>query len=1312
MNAEDVSRLEAVVLEIERAGNVDEFGRIVRKYQGNATALTPQVVRGACETLLDFASTRLLRDAEWSGVYRDPGLDAACAAVYEMCVARGVKGTVCTLPHRATDLEAVALTLGRLDDDREAWRTRYTLLLWLAMLAKNPFDVASAAVEGAESVVRMVVAVCEASLRDSGPPREAAALCLASVVTRRDVADAEVEGLVARLASRVSDVTGDSPPHDAVWAATGSLAAVAAALKHGERQRSRAVAAAALAAVAPCFGDDRSKAVRPLRKLAVKVVGRCGCALLKPRVASWCYRRGRRTLLLGAGASASSAESLDANDGGDDDDGHVEDEASAELLEDVMDRLLEGTRDPETGTRWAAAKAVGRVAARLAQDVADDVVACVLEEARDGEAADARHGGCLALAELGRLGVLLPARLDDAIAALKSSMVFETRAASGAPVGAHVRDAACYAAWAFARAYEPDLIRPYVATIAQTVVPVALLDREVHVRRAAAAALQENVGRQGHARFPMGIELLRLADFFALGSREKAYLDVTPKIFRLSPIYATAIEDRLLTDRLTHWDADVRRLAAKALGEVVRNGARDDEERDALLERAARILAPRATCPTDVGARHGALLGLAEVVVARGLLKATRDDEQHHPERLAGLIVAIEAKRLYRGRGGELVRVAACRLIECLARCGAPVAVKTQLRMLDTLDDCACHVVEDVRGAAIAALRELGMTYFGRAAEVASERLLNRTVHTYIRLLDSAQNAAASRGLGRCVGALPARILCANDAVLDAALGCLCRRAHRDDVVAGDRDAETRREAISGLRELCASSFNPASRAPIVPLGPKRVRRVFETYIEACRDYGVDKRGDVGSWARAEAMVAAADLATLASRACLPIWPTPPSETTPASLKVPDLDERRRKFGDAERLPLSPAVDETLLWTPALAHSLISVLLRQLGDKLSVVRATAARVLRNVLSPDAVGLVPARPALVATLVIDDMDEDHDAAVFRGLASAMAAAPTYHAACLGGLAVTAGAFDSRASEAARQALVDAALGYRGSRGGARDAARLARSLVTVVDDVCAPKMKTKTAEMSTDDEDATHRCAATASALSREEAARAYLPVLRLGAAIVDSGAFTVLVDEEHARQASRTADDTDMDARHAIASDRAKPDDPQSIASVLVDTLARVALSRRCTTDVRKTCAVADALLATLSLCASAGPRNARKATAALVALLGLPLPRARAHIAEQLFARFVDVGLGSQTTFTPDQLGLGQSRLAQYAWDDDVPLADLIQRRDDLAATLGITEHHAKFAAILDRRHAPAPNTRPTDELESYAALVKDAGY
>jgi hypothetical protein len=120
-----------------------------------------------------------------------------------------------------------------------------------------------------------------------------------------------------------------------------------------------------------------------------------------------------------------------------------------------------------------------------------------------------------------------------------------------------VRDAACYVAWAFARAYEPSVMAPHVVELAPTLIITALFDRyvmnhqlrrtarsidavlttncehrEVNCRRAASAAFQENVGRQGS--FPFGIDIIKLADYFTLSSRKNAYVTISVELAKVT----------------------------------------------------------------------------------------------------------------------------------------------------------------------------------------------------------------------------------------------------------------------------------------------------------------------------------------------------------------------------------------------------------------------------------------------------------------------------------------------------------------------------------------------------------------------------------------------------------------------------------------------------------------------------------------------------------------------------------------------------------------------------------------------------------
>ena len=76
--------------------------------------------------------------------------------------------------------------------------------------------------------------------------------------------------------------------------------------------------------------------------------------------------------------------------------------------------------------------------------------------------------GCLALAELGRRGLLLPQLLPEVIPVIITSLNYDEKRGNYS-VGSHVRDAACYVCWSFARAYEPDIIKPYVLKIARYV---------------------------------------------------------------------------------------------------------------------------------------------------------------------------------------------------------------------------------------------------------------------------------------------------------------------------------------------------------------------------------------------------------------------------------------------------------------------------------------------------------------------------------------------------------------------------------------------------------------------------------------------------------------------------------------------------------------------------------------------------------------------------------------------------------------------------------------------------------------------------
>ena len=190
-------------------------------------------------------------------------------------------------------------------------------------------------------------------------------------------------------------------------------------------------------------------------------------------------------------AATKDAEMEDEEDVGGEDE---LDDDQIEKLEFIIQFLLDGLRDDDSIVRWTAAKGIGRITMRLSADFADQIVGQLTELFGPSETDSSWHGGCLALAELCRRGLLLPARLNEFVPVLEKALVYDVNLGNHS-VGAHVRDAACYVVWSFARAYAPDIMRPHVMTLASKLINISLFDREVNCRRAASATFQEAVGR-------------------------------------------------------------------------------------------------------------------------------------------------------------------------------------------------------------------------------------------------------------------------------------------------------------------------------------------------------------------------------------------------------------------------------------------------------------------------------------------------------------------------------------------------------------------------------------------------------------------------------------------------------------------------------------------------------------------------------------------------------------------------------------------------------------------------------------------------
>uniref|UniRef100_A0A8C0E9T8 Tubulin-specific chaperone D n=1 Tax=Bubo bubo TaxID=30461 RepID=A0A8C0E9T8_BUBBB len=518
--------------------------------------------------------------------------------LYIITKVRGYKLFLPLFPHEVGDLQPVLdMLVDQNPKDSETWETRYMLLLWLSMICLIPFDLArfDGNIISEEGHARMptmdrILKIAKCYLVVSDKARDAAAVLVSKFIVRPDVRQKRMADFLDWTLSMLSKSSFQTMEGTVVM--NGMLQALAQLFKHGKREDCLPYAATVLECLDNCKLSQSNQMV--LRKLGMKLVQRLGLTFVKPKVAKWRYQRGCRSLAANLQAQGSVVQNqiitVPANEADDEEEYDIPAE-----IENVVGQLLVGLKDKDTIVRWSAAKGIGRISGRLPKELADDVIGSLLDCFSFQETDNAWHGGCLALAELGRRGLLLPSRISDVVPVILKALTYDEKRGA-CSVGSNVRDAACYVCWAFARAYDPAELIPFINQISSALVIAAIFDRDVNCRRAASGT------------FPHGIEILTAADYFAVGNRVNCYLTISVYIAGF-PEYTQPMIDHLVNMKINHWDSVIRELSTKALHNLTPRAP----------EYMANVVLPRLlplSVGTDLHTRHGAILACAEITHA------------------------------------------------------------------------------------------------------------------------------------------------------------------------------------------------------------------------------------------------------------------------------------------------------------------------------------------------------------------------------------------------------------------------------------------------------------------------------------------------------------------------------------------------------------------------------------------------------------------------------------------------------------------------------------------------------------------------
>lgn len=154
---------------------------------------------------------------------------------------------------------------------------------------------------------------------------------------------------------------------------------------------------------------------------------------------------------------------------------------------------------------------------------------------------------------------------------------------------------------------------------------------------------------------------------------------------------------------------------------------------------------------------------------------------------------------------GELVRAAACQVVEATARSGLRATKKQLFSLLESLNEHLRQPHESVQLAAANALREFLFRHFNCSATLTSaetERVRQLTVGKYIKCLSEDGNVAATRGSAMGLGSLNEALLLSATGVMDDVLAALVRASDRRTLIAGEADAATRCRAVDALIDI------------------------------------------------------------------------------------------------------------------------------------------------------------------------------------------------------------------------------------------------------------------------------------------------------------------------------------------------------------------------------------------------------------------------------------------------------------------------------------------------------------------------------
>lgn len=817
----------------------EKYAEILSRYQEQPHLLDPHIPRLLEELLIYICDAKSPETL----------FHAAFKYLYQISNVRTYKVLVKFLPHELSDLEFALVALEKQQiSDSTNWETRYMLLLWMSILILNPFhmsrlDAFSPTTTNPDHIgeltkMERIYKICQNNcLHNDTCSRVAAYLC-AKYFIRIDIKE-------VYLPLFIDWVAENHTPNTNV-AKFGQLAAIAAILKHGKRDDLLPYCQQILRWILTCDYKESTEFLK--YKFFIKIIQRLGLIFLKPRLAEWRYQRGSRSLTANLNPTADATKSMEFENLNSEASHDEDDEIVVpDEIEEIVEELLQALRSPSSDIRWLAAKGLGRVTCRLPKSLGDEVVGSVTEIFNPLEPHEAWHGACLAIAEMAKRGLLLTYRLSTMVPHLLEALVYDEMKGYMS-VGQHIRDAACYMSWAFARAYDPADLQPFVEKIAAGLLITTVFDREINCRRAASAAFQESVGRLG--TFPHGIDILTEADFYSVGLRVNSYLQISDYIAQYEE-YTRPLIDHLVKMKVNHWDTTIRELTAKALNRLTKRDPKylSEEILPDLFEKTNSI---------DINMRHGAVLAIGEVVLALSEFEVANGvPEKYLKSDIIALTRELVRKFIdrnqFRGISGEMMKQACSSFIKNCSVSKIAVTDDCLDSWQTIIDKCLVNKSAQIRDGAITALTYMCNSYYNIPTRTDQNIAI---VQFYLKGCLNNLEEWVRMGYLSALGGLPKFML---KLKFEDILAILKRQSSIPNFHSAPEGnienvivmnwSEARRDSIKALSRVVQTvGFDGSSGLSMTD--SNYLDQVFHCFLKGLDEYTTDNRGDIGAWVR------------------------------------------------------------------------------------------------------------------------------------------------------------------------------------------------------------------------------------------------------------------------------------------------------------------------------------------------------------------------------------------------------------------------------------------------------------------------------